>query len=205
VTNARLLRCTGCRSALSPSRPHPFHFATVRSSRARIRKVPQERRLPSEVGVVAPAARLHSLRFARSASACTPPTPDRSHKLQPFGPKKIEVLNTTFDRWPTLLNQSYANTDRIVSTICRARKYSYGQPNHLQYPRDQRAFRSTPQNRALVTSDIRSNSRMSDRFRLRFGARRCASASFRYALLSASAPLSRFPTADRSHSPNSFC
>jgi len=43
---------------------------------------PHGRRLPSEVGVVAPAARLHSPRFARSDSACTPPTPDRSHKSQ---------------------------------------------------------------------------------------------------------------------------
>ena len=34
ATNARLLRSTGLRSALSPSRRRPFHFATARSSRA---------------------------------------------------------------------------------------------------------------------------------------------------------------------------
>ena len=48
---------------------------------------------------------------------------------------------------------------------------------------------STAQNRALVTSDIRSSSRMSGGFHLRLDARRCASASWHYALLSASAPL----------------
>jgi hypothetical protein len=49
--------------------------------------------------------------------------------------------------------------------------------------------RSTSQKRALVTSDTRLRSRMSGRFRLRLGARRCASASLLYALLSAFSPL----------------
>jgi hypothetical protein len=51
-------------------------------------------------------------------------------------------------------------------------------------------------NRALVTSDIRSANRTSGGFRLRLGARRCASASLLYTLLSACAPLpaSRPPT-----------
>ena len=65
--------------------------------------------------------------------------------------------------------------------------------------RDQRVFSSTPRaarrprlpldhtpfrsrNRALVTSDIRSNGRMSDCFRLWLGGGRCAPAPFRYAL-----------------------
>ncbi len=70
VTNALLLRSTGLRSAPSPSRPRPFHFATARSSRADY--MAQPRALPlgcwlrrcatSSVPVLPPS---ESLRFLR--------------------------------------------------------------------------------------------------------------------------------------------
>ena len=44
MTNSRLLRSTGFRSAPSPSRPHPFRFATARSSRTDY--IAQTRALP---------------------------------------------------------------------------------------------------------------------------------------------------------------
>ncbi len=80
---------------------------------------------------LASSLRLHSLRYARSASACAPPTPDRSHKSQPFGqnirchvdPRQtceravsFAVTNARFCHVPRVAGSALSPLDRTRST-----------------------------------------------------------------------------------------